>query len=220
MRKFVINLLLVLLFFPFLLMSQNIPVVYAQGGSSWAEWKEYLTDEALWATGVSNFFNTSSSSTLANQGSTSYDAYNLKDWDPNTSWVEGESDYGIGEYFLVFPQENFDDDRLPAVFEVPNRIYNGYQKSYSLWIKNSRVKKFKIYTTDYYMDEHYFDGEDYQSVYEPVCYLILQDKMGGQYFDLPITLSGNFVIKFEIVEVYKGDNWSDVAITELHRVQH
>ena len=27
-------------------------------------------------------------------------------------------------------------------------------------------------------------------------------------------------IKFEIIEVYKGNKWSDVAITEIHRVQH
>jgi hypothetical protein len=50
--------------------------------------------------------------------------------------------------------------------------------------------------------------------------------MGGQSFDLPIKAGDEpwlvewKEIKFEIIEVYKGDKWSDVAITEIHRVQH
>ena len=201
---------LLLLLFPFTLLSQDIPVIYAQGGCSWTEWKDEMADEALWATAVSNFFNTSSSSTLNDQGSSSYDAYNLKDWDPNTSWVEGASDYGIGEYFVIFPETGFDAGLAgDTLFDIPNVIYNGYQKSYYLWVNNSRVKKFKIYVDN-----------------EPVCYLALQDKMGGQSFDIPIKAGDEpwlvewKEIKFEIVEVYKGNKWSDVAITELHRVQH
>jgi hypothetical protein len=207
MRK----LLLLFLFYPVLLVSQSIPVIYAEGGVDWSEWKEDLTDDTLWATAISNFFNTRSSSSLENQGSSSYEVSNLNDWDPTTCWVEGSSDYGIGEYFIIFPKDDFDAGLAGDIFfDIPNRIYNGYQKSYYFWINNSRVKKFKIYLDN-----------------EAICYLILQDKMGGQFFDLPINsvhpLHQDFKwqeIKFEIVEVYKGNKWSDVAITEIHRVQH
>ena len=140
------KLLLLSLFSPALLFSQEIPIVYAQGGVSSSEWKEYLTDEALWTTGISNFYKTSSSSTLSDQGSSSYEVSNLNDWDPTTSWVEGASDYGIGEYFVIFPETGLDAGLAgDTLFDIPNVIYNGYQKSYYLWINNSRVKKFKIY---------------------------------------------------------------------------
>jgi len=220
------KLLLLLLFFPILLISQDIPVIYAQGGVSWAEWKENLTDEAWWwgtkdkisegnsvkGTYISEYFNTSASSTLSDQGSSSYGVSNLNDLDPNTCWVEGASDYGIGEYFVIFPKDDFDAGLAgDTMFDIPNVIYNGYQKSYYLWINNSRVKKFKIYVDN-----------------EPVCYLALKDKMGKQSFDLPIKATVQDEswlvewkeIKFEIVEVYKGNKWSDVAITELHRRMH
>ena len=125
---------------------------------------------------------------------------------------EGASDYGIGEYFVIFPKDDFDAGMAgDTEFDIPNVIYNGYQKSYYLWINNSRVKKFKIYLDN-----------------EPVCYLVLKDKMGAQSFDLPSDWDFYDVdewkewkeIKFEIIEVYKGNKWSDVAITELHRAGH
>ena len=47
----------------------------------------------------------------------------LNDWDPTTCWVEGESDYGIGEYFVIQPQRINEGGEYE--FDVPNRIYNG-----------------------------------------------------------------------------------------------
>jgi len=199
MRK----LLLILLCLPALLVSQNIPVIYAQGGVSWSEWTEVIP-------AGSNFFNTSSSSTLSDQGSSSYGVANLNDRDLTTCWVEGASDYGIGEYFVIFPKDDFDAGMAGDIeFDIPNLIYNGYQKSIKSWKNNSRVKKFKIYLEN-----------------EPVCYLVLKDKMGAQSFDLPLDWDFYDVdkwkewkeIKFEIFEVYKGNKWSDVAITELHQI--
>lgn len=38
------------------------------------------------------------SSTLAQQGKVKYLATNVSDDNPNTAWVEGNADYGIGEY--------------------------------------------------------------------------------------------------------------------------
>ena len=203
------KLLLLLLFLPILLVSQNIPVIYAQGGVSWSEWKKDIADADLYQYAQ---YHVNASSTLVNQGSSSYESRNLNDDDPTTCWVEGESDYGIGEYFVISPE--FINDAGAAgenwpVFDLPNIIYNGYQKSSYLWINNSRVKKFKIYHNN-----------------EPVCYLVLQDKMGAQYFDLTKETDisetrewwetdSTLKIKFEIIEIYKGNKWSDVAISQL-----
>ena len=127
------------------------------------------------------------SSTLAPHASHSYDIENIQDYNHQTAWVEGKSDYGIGEYFIVAGDVNI--------------IYNGYQKSRYSWENNSRVKKFKIYKNN-----------------KPICYLKLNDLMGSQYFGLPEDYDSEEidpVFKFEIVEVYKGDKWKDVAITHI-----
>jgi hypothetical protein len=64
-----------------------------------------------------------------------YGAFNLFDNDPATAWVEGVKGYGNGEYF--FANLGYS---LPEKIE----IRNGYQKSESIFKKNSRVKSAKI----------------------------------------------------------------------------
>jgi hypothetical protein len=132
------------------------------------------------------------SSTLAAQGKNKYDSKNVADYDPRTAWVEGNSDFGIGEYFEI---------------EAPNinTIYNGYQSSPTAWKNNSRVKRFKVSQDN-----------------KPVCLLDLTDEMGAQLFELPRSenedASKTHTFKFEIVDVYKGLKYSDVAISEIEWV--
>ncbi len=130
------------------------------------------------------------SSTLPDQGSKNYSRANLNDNDPMTAWVEGKPDYGIGEYFEV---------RGVGV----NAIYNGYQSSPKNWLNNSRVKKFRVYRNG-----------------KPICILELSDEMGRQEFELPGAASFQekgveAVFRFEILDVYKGLKWSDVAVSEI-----
>jgi hypothetical protein len=127
------------------------------------------------------------SSALISQGKSTYGSKNLYDWNPRTAWVEGDAEYGIGEYFEV---------NLPYG-GTGVAIFNGYQKNYEAWFNNSRVKKFKVYG----------DGK-------PICFLELRDLMGYQTFDL----TGDEIFemyRFEIVEVYPGAKWKDVAISEI-----
>lgn len=130
------------------------------------------------------------SSTLANQGKYNYRIKNINDNDPMTAWVEGKEDYGIGEYFEI---------KAAGI----NVIYNGYQASPKVWIENSRVKKFKVYKNNI-----------------ELCYLELTDEMGRQSFELPDRRSYNpnkeYTYKLEIVDVYKGIKWKDVAISEIN----
>jgi hypothetical protein len=128
------------------------------------------------------------SSTLADQGGKSYGISNLSDYDPMTAWVEGVKGYGIGEWF---------DVKAGGV----NTIYNGYQSTPQAWKNNSRVKRFKVYMND-----------------TAVCYLDLTDEMGKQRFDLDVRQASYdhpITFRFEIVEVYKGDKWDDVAISHV-----
>ncbi len=127
------------------------------------------------------------SSTLPPQGKVNYKITNLSDGNPMTAWVEAKPDYGIGEWFEI------------KTVNV-NAIFNGHQFSPSSWINNSRVKTFKVYRNN-----------------KPLCLLELTDEMGEQRFELPnaAKFENEATIKFEIVEVYKGLKWSDVAISGL-----
>lgn len=176
--------------------SNDLPVIIAEGGGGlnvdWAKEKKKATDE-----GGEFFYNPCSqeiksiraSSTLPNQGNRNYNPANISDYDPMTAWVEGAEGYGKGEYFEFRSRG-------------ANKIYNGYQHSIKGFLDNSRVKQFKVYK----------DGK-------PLCVLELKDEMGGQYFKLPGAEaddgSTQFTYRFEILEVYEGNKWPDVAISEL-----
>lgn len=172
--------------------------IYSSGGETNVNWNEIMSEydhpgydgPPFWYECINAPDNAKASSTLSSQGKYNYSSKNIIDYDPRTAWVEGKSDYGIEENLSV-QGDMFDGTNI--------YIYNGYQRSYTSWKNNSRVKKFKVYANN-----------------RPFCYLELKDKMGGQRFDLSdYDLYGKW-IKFEIVEVYKGDKWSDVAISEIH----
>ena len=194
MKKIGSILLLSILILPEINYSQ-IHTIYAEGGFivNWDEVEKEVNNPnydglpMLYGSGCTEGPSLSNaSSTLSSQGESHYYSENTHDWDPRTAWIEGKSDYGIGEYFEV---------NIP--YGGSNIIiFNGYQKSYSTWKNNSRVKKFKVY------------GDN-----KPICYLILNDKMGYQSFTLRD--DDYEIFRFEIVEVYKGDKWKDVAISEI-----
>jgi hypothetical protein len=180
----------------------QIPTIRSVGGDGrYVDWPkikaEVEEEEKLSGGGPGYFYNDcdqtinpiSASSTLPNQGKYNYRIKNINDFDPMTAWVEGKPDYGIGEYFEI---------KALGL----NVIYNGYQASPKSWVENSRVKKFKVYKNNI-----------------SLCYLILTDEMGRQSFELPDHNrnedSEESIYKFEIIEVYKGSKWQDVAISEI-----
>jgi hypothetical protein len=144
------------------------------------------------------------SSALSGQGQNTYSAENAHDLNYKTAWVEGVSGYGIGQYLLYkFSPE------AARINEII--IVNGYAKSETAWKNNSRVKKLKMYLND-----------------KPYAILNLEDARANQHFKVdPIGNSdrANFdklktlppwTIKFEIMDVYKGAQYDDVAITEIY----
>ena len=174
----------------------QLPVIKAVGGAgkniNWPQEKKNADPD-----GPGYFYNdcaqgvkpTKASSTLAAQGNKNYNVKNISDGNPMSAWVEGKADYGIGESFEI---------RAAGV----NSIYNGYQSSPKNWLENSRVKRFKVYRNN-----------------TPICFLDLTDEMGGQQFELPghnnYNQAKEYTFKFEIVDVYKGTKWPDVAISEM-----
>lgn len=141
------------------------------------------------------------SSFLQSQGNNKYHARMGHDWNLKTAWIEGKKDYGIGEYiefsFPLHPYANTDAPRVTHII-----VYNGYQKSQYVWEGNSRVKKLKLYING-----------------TPYAYLALRDQTGSQSFKIePVrSVKGKLLkIRLEIVDVYPGKKWKDVALSEVN----
>ena len=165
----------------------------------WAENWAYLdTDDLLsveeigdgwWnCAGVDSVYATSS---LRSSGRMDYGAGNANDWSLRTAWVEGADGYGIGESITWRFSEY-----TPAITTVV--IYNGYAKSFETWLDNSRVRQLKLYING-----------------QPYALLNLRDTYRRQQFDIGEHYGSGAVLKLEITDVYPGDRYDDVAISEI-----
>lgn len=136
------------------------------------------------------------SSYLKTQGNNSYQPSNIYDDDYRTAWVEGVAGYGIGEWIeYTFSEENA-DTKITTIL-----VSNGYVKSNAAWKNNSRVKKLKVY----------YEGK-------PIAILNLEDLRSEQTFKLQNEIGVNdksWKLRFEILDVYKGDKYDDTAISEI-----
>lgn len=123
----------------------------------------------------------------------------IQDADLTASWITGKG--GVGEYIdIIFDlTENIDTDTALSVNSF--YIINGNRLSQELWKNYSRAKKMKMYING-----------------EPVAIIFLNDTYKYQSVEIPehwILYSQKAVIRFEIIEVYAGDKFPNVAIGEL-----
>lgn len=164
---------------------------------------EILGGGCSWYCGAGQDTQTASSE-LKSLKEINYSASNAHDLNYKTAWVEGVPGYGIREFLTYhFPPEN------PRITKVI--IVNGYVKSKKAWTENSRVKTLKMYLND-----------------KPFAILNLEDSRQEQEFKFEPIGNGDrgdweklkslptWTIKFEIIDVYKGDKFDDTAITEIY----
>ncbi len=141
------------------------------------------------------------SSNIGNKASDTTNNINLiSDFSYKTAWTAKTKD-GIGETFeYTFP---YNHPRITNIL-----VANGYVQSKVKWKKYSRVKKLKMY-----LNKEYFGT------------LLLRDSYALQDFELikPLGIYDRnnnqnnepWVLKFEIMEIYPGQNNLNPAITEL-----
>jgi hypothetical protein len=115
-----------------------------------------------------------------------YGVHNLLDNDPATAWVEGVKGYGKGEYFIV-----------DLGYALPEKlsIRNGYQKSESVFRKNSRVKSAEIalFVGFHISGEVTEIAEIYKVKQAGNAYIVeLKDKMGIQEIPVPYDIKTVF----------------------------
>jgi len=136
-----------------------------------------------------------------------HEAIKIDDGDARTAWIEGKSDYGVGESVTFhFTKELWESDESHPDVRGRDKVnfngfsvLNGYTKSEPLWHANSRVKRLRVYRNT-----------------EAVFDISLADSMAVQLVECStIWLHPNDTIKVEIMEVYPGDKYKDTAITEL-----
>lgn len=144
------------------------------------------------------------STQLPAQVSNSYQPENAHDLSFKTAWVEGDPGDGIGQ-FLTY---TFTPDH-PRITHI--NVVNGYVKSQKAYLENSRVKKLKVYLNG-----------------QPMAILQLDDIRSTQSFKFEpignadrknkesLKVQPDWTLKFEILEVYKGSKYADVAITEIY----
>lgn len=137
------------------------------------------------------------SSSLKSQGANNYESKNLGDGDFSTTWVEGVASYGIGEYVQFY--------FAPTTSKITTLVIaNGYHKSGAALKNNSKVKTLKMYVNDVLHTILNLEDETLEG--------------NGQQFDLKKPIDGkgqSLSIKLEIVDVYKGSKFDDVAISEV-----
>lgn len=137
-----------------------------------------------------------SSSYLKDEGKTTYLPDNIHDFDLFTAWVPDKSNGSIGKK-INFHFKPF----APRVNEII--IWNGYIKNTDLWKANSRVAKFKMIVNG-----------------KPTAILELKDVNNAQSFKInPIQSTDStkdLILTLEIIEVYKGTKYDDVAVSEIN----
>lgn len=139
------------------------------------------------------------SSCLKPQGTNTYEAENLHDFNHETAWAEGVEGGGIGEYIIYeFP------GNCPRVTTV--NILNGYVNNQKVWKQNSRVKKLRLYYNN-----------------TPIAVLELEDSRTLQWFDIGLLGNGTdaknapaWTLKFEILEIYPGTRHNDTVISDIY----
>lgn len=137
-----------------------------------------------------------SSSYLKDEGKITYLPDNIHDFDLFTAWVPDKSNGSI-EKKINFHFKPF----APRVNEII--IWNGYIKNTDLWKANSRVAKFKMIVNG-----------------KPTAILELKDVNSTQSFKInPIQSTDStkdLILTLEIIEVYKGTKYDDVAVSEIN----
>ena len=165
----------------------------------------------------------------ANKDTDFYEWKNLVDKNEGTAWVEGVNGAGIGEYVCldVLCLDEYDTlvgfNHEDGEVKIHFNINNGYCKNEILHKKNNRVKDARVRIYDIpisvNMNNTYVKGSP-KKIYDEKIHL--KDILTKQNFLFNVTIPQNdecystmLLLEFEILDVYKGTDYDDTAISEI-----
>ena len=164
-----------------------------------------------------------------------YGGHNLFDRNPATCWAEGAKGSGRGEYVFISVRKG----------ERVIHIRNGYHKSQSLFLKNNRVKNMVLSmyvaifrpdkTTELFNGYNILqcgkarrvtlpDSMETQTIRFPWDWKELQMCMDKAFsarpkprdlVHVPQDMQKKYLLRLEIVDVYRGSQYNDTCISEL-----
>lgn len=196
-----------------LLFSQELKIIQAVQGkdSDFFDYEDYEAPdkpigELIFLKGCSWYCGGSvksinASSELKENNEINYSPKNAHDFNKNTAWVEGNTDFGIGE-FIEYCFDFSEMEEYKGDLGI-NRIIlaNGYKKNKLTWKNNSRVKQLKVYLNDRpYAILNLLDSFEIQTI-----------EMG----EIKFPANKETILKFEITQVYEGKKYKDTAISLL-----
>ena len=145
--------------------------------------------------------NVEASSTLPDEAGFTYTVKNLFDKNPGTTWQEGESDSGVGQWVTIsFPEPVSIGISLINGFVKKDKKFEKYGAEGDLYVLNNRIKSMKI--------ETFFMNDDSQNRVVEFEDNIRDYQDAGVY---------NNVVKIKLIidGVYKGSKWNDTSIGEI-----
>jgi hypothetical protein len=174
---------------------QELDSLIAKNGEVRESIWDVIDGGCSWYCGGGNYA-VSTSSFLKADKDYSYTGEQANDLNYKTAWVEGKEGSGIGEY-LEYRFEN----KSPRITTII--ISNGYVKSENSWINNNRVKLLKLFVND-----------------KAIGVIHLSDTRADQVFKVGVlghnSDGSDLILRFEILDIYKGVKFDDTAITEIY----
>ncbi len=184
----------------------NVSIAYNLNG--WVQEGDFVqSDEAVSETGMEvslagiGTSRVEVSSFLEESSGYTYNAANLFDKNPGTTWQEGKGDAGIGEWVEVtFPDPVSVSVSMINGFAKKDPRFAKYGEEGDLYVLNNRVKSMRVEYT----------GADGKTGTRTIS---LEDKRwdlqdAGIYDNVK-------KLRFIIESVYKGSKWNDTAVAEL-----
>lgn len=181
----------------------------------------------FYSTDITDFFNP--------ENTGKYPSTNLFDGYLKTCWLAGSTNKSNALYVKV-------PNKIP-LNKLTLNIFSGYGKSEKLYYANARPKKIRISIFSAYEPEGYATevAVNYKAIkYPSEKYIEIADTFGVQSFplninkkdlfdfrninlkeckeslnDYDVKIKESFILKLEIVDVYKGSKYDDVCISEI-----
>ena len=188
-----------------------VATLYPDTSEQYVPSLDVYTDPELWSCGLCEFHGYGSKNVLCNYDTISYGVANLYDIDLSTAWIPD----GIlnAELTINFDYPSNSVYADPWQFHGVISIFNGYCKSKKLWSSNSRVKEMKVYYNDSYVcNVRLLDTWKCQRVDIQRFFKNRRDK---KFLDARYEIKSGDVLRFVVTDVYYGDKYSDIAISEF-----